>query len=483
MAKGKPILSNIDPLNTGFILDPANPVPPKTIKYPIQKDKLIVRFKTPAAFEKYKNQISNSGVIVNQLYFFEKGTKYDLLSESEKKLYNTAFLETSPNKPINMENEYKKLNLSDDVAYAMFDQAYRLFAETPTQDSEEANWWFKAINAVNALGAYQQHPQNIAKVAVIDSGIDHKYIRSQNLNQGHPDLDVNSFIKHENRRDFKKLTWDEYGNLTCSGNGLAIPIDQQSYDDVHGTHVAGIIGALDNKYYTVGIAHQSRLMNLWAFPGATERTLAVAIKYAANNVIEEEKDKENSKKYYVLRVINASWGSRINLNENPNVGKALKDAIDYACTKGIVFVCAAGNEDGPVENFVPSGFDNVIAVGSVYPSPKNAQIVRAPSSNYGKNVIGAPGVNIESLDASVDDKILPLSGTSMAAAFVSGLVARMLEIRPDLVKVNVQEPTCNHAIRVLEAIKVIDQGIFYADGDTKIIGRGLIDVDGTLGSL
>ena len=201
-------------------------------------------------------------------------------------------------------------------------------------------------------------------------------------------------------------------------------------------------------------------MNLRAYPDPTEATLCAAIRYAADNK---------------ARVINASWGTRIDAS-NLNVGSALRTAIDYACSKGTVVVCAAGDDGVDVSQYVPAGFDNVITVGSVKKGATAGNYIKSESSNDGARVISAPGVRISSLHAGNNNVMLIDSGTSMSAAYVSGLVARMLDREPNLIEpVAAGAGPCNAADIILNHI--------HTNPLPGSIGHGIIDVEATLSNL
>lgn len=464
--------------------------------YAINKTRLIARFKTPQAIEIFKAAKNNAALQVNKLHFFERGTKYDGLSPTEQNLYNTVLI-SAKGKPVTLEKTYSNLKGDPTVAYVQYDQRYELFT-TPDQNLAINEWWFSAINCKDALKAYNVNNKHIVKVAVIDTGIDHLFKAKPGGSAyiGHPDLDPTSFESTINRRDFRSLEWDDKGLEILNKEGNTIHMYSDGDLEVHGTHVAGIIGALLNNTHTVGIAHKSLLMNLRAFPDATDISLTLAIRYAVNNAYEKiNKIEKIGEKEIFVRVINASWGSKIDYDQNPTVGNALKDAITDACSKGIVFVCAAGNgtnENGlDVKDFVPSNFDNVITVGSVYPSPDDpTKIIRADSSNYGKKVLGAPGVKIASLYADHDNQMLDQSGTSMATAFVSGLVARMLNKQPTLLDSVAPNQVVDKILNKIKRLPIqsspndiIDPNRPIDSNNLKAIGLGMIDVDETLNNL
>jgi subtilisin family serine protease len=139
------------------------------------------------------------------------------------------------------------------------------------------------------------------------------------------------------------------------------------------------------------------------------------------------------------QVINCSWGRM--LNDSRGISErnleGLKNALDntYEFTP-IVAVAAAGNlhkgqpqeegnRDNPANQYYPANFnlDNVIAVAF---STKDGSL--AKRSCYGKQSIHltAPGVAIISASCSGDRIYRVLSGTSMAAPYVTGSIALMM---------------------------------------------------------
>jgi len=208
----------------------------------------------------------------------------------------------------------------------------------------------------------------------------------------------------------------------------SLPHDPQGSADVkgpdatHGTHVAGIIGAVAAGGSDVrGIAPMVAIMALRAVPDGDERDAEVAraIRYAADNG---------------AQVINMSFG------KGYSPGKAAVDsAVRYASQKGVLLVHAAGN-DGADNDAVPSFPSRRLADGEEAAmwleigasSWKSGADLPAEFSNYGQRMVDlfAPGVDINSTvpGGGVEEN----SGTSMAAPVVSGVAALLLSYFPSL---------------------------------------------------
>jgi len=268
-----------------------------------------------------------------------------------------------------------------------------------------------ALDAISATRAWDvtTGSRNVV-VAVVDSGID--------LN--HPDLKAN--------------LWTNPGEIP--GNG--IDDDHNGFvDDVHGwnfvandgnvqdgyghgTHVAGIIGAVGNN--GVGVT------------GINWNVSIMPLKFQDDHGVGYTGDAIKAVQYATMMrrdygvnvvVINASWGG------GTGYSSLLETAIRDAGSAGITFVAAAGNSgtNNDVSTRYPSGYDlpNVIAVGACDSTGSLAGF-----SDYGATSVdlAAPGTSIYST--------LPggqygwLAGTSQAAPQVSGTVALLAAAKPGI---------------------------------------------------
>ena len=163
----------------------------------------------------------------------------------------------------------------------------------------------------------------------------------------------------------------------------------------HGTHVAGTIAAALNNRGVVGMAPKVALYDVRVFHAEGTAKMTNIIKgidwCISNN----------------MHVINMSFGTM-------QQSEALSRMIRKADNAGIVMVASAGNSGGLIE--YPAAYKEVVAVGALNKDGELAEF-----SCRGRLGAKAPGVDIYS--TWLDGKYRTLSGTSMAAAHVSGLAA------------------------------------------------------------
>ena len=254
-------------------------------------------------------------------------------------------------------------------------------------------------------------------------------------------------------------------NLDCSVRAVIVQDDPTDYaqhsgygnadvtgpDAGHGTHVAGIIGALRaNNAGNRGVADAVRIMAVRAVPNGDERDkdVANAIRYAVDNG---------------ANIINMSFGKAL------SPGKpAVDEAVRYAVSKGVLLVHAAGNDGKDVDtenNFPNASLGGTrraatwVEVGAS--GPEVGAAFAAPFSNYGrKNVdLFAPGVSIFStLPGGVWGRN---DGTSMAAPVVSGVAALVMAYYPTLTAEQVR------SVLVASARRFPNLQVSTPGGDTR----------------
>lgn len=276
---------------------------------------------------------------------------------------------------------------------------------TPNDPYYSSQW---ALSSVRASTAWRSTTgSNGPIVAVIDTG----------AALSHPDLAANLVQGY----DFV--------------NDDSSPDDDEA-DGGHGTHVAGIIGAVGNNGTgMVGMNWTARVMPIKVLDydgsGWTSDVIQ-GIYYAVN---------------HGARVINLSLGG-------PDYESDLASAVAAAQSNGCVVVAAAGNEGTQVS--YPAAYDGVLAVGAVDSSN------RVPDWSYTGSYLDvvAPGVSVLSTLISGYDS---WSGTSMATPHVSGLAALIWAANPSLTRA-----------QVISRITSTAQDLGSSGWDTTY-GYGLID--------
>lgn len=216
--------------------------------------------------------------------------------------------------------------------------------------------------------------------------------------------------------------------------GSSFPADASG----HGTHVAGIICAR-TETDTIGIAPEAEWMAAAVVDrGTTKQTTVSNILDAFQWAMNPDGDINTFQD--VPDVINNSWG--FPKNAYPDCEEIFWQAIDNVEAAGIVVVFAAGNE-GP-ERFTmrlpadrASSPYNSFSTGAVGLTDSGFQIAsfssRGPSrcdSTRAKPELSAPGVNIYSTYLNGQYHIM--SGTSMAAPFVSAAAAILRQLDPEI---------------------------------------------------
>lgn len=187
----------------------------------------------------------------------------------------------------------------------------------------------------------------------------------------------------------------------------------------HGSHVAGILGAVgDNGVGMVGTAWKARMMICKFLDPQLQGAVSDAIECIEYSRI------------HGAKIVNASWGGS---TSSAFSSTALRDAIDSLRQAGIIFVAAAGNftldNDDSSNAFFPASFDldNIISVAATTRDDDLAHF-----SDYGLNTVdlGAPGYIVLSCWSGSDSDYRTDDGTSMSAPHVAAACALAWTLAP-----------------------------------------------------
>ncbi len=280
----------------------------------------------------------------------------------------------------------RELIASGDVKSAQRNNVFKLQQDTAASGDAVKPEGDPAQYGLAKLRLPQAHALSVGAdvtIAVIDSGID----------TSHPEL---------------------AGRIAASFDALG---NAKEGPHIHGTSVASTIAAHSRL---MGAAPSSRLLAIRAFG-------------AQDNAAQDSDANSNS--FVVIKSLDFAVSNRaqvINMSFAGPRDKAIQRSLAAAAAKGIVLVAAAGNGGAKSPPLFPAADKNVIAVSATDQSDR-----LFPASNRGGYIaISAPGVDI--LSAAPGGKYQILSGTSLSAAYVSGVAALMISRSPDIASSDVR---------------------------------------------
>jgi hypothetical protein len=271
---------------------------------------------------------------------------------------------------------------------------------TPNDASFASQWW---LGKTQAAAAWSLLPgrltdfvpmANRVRVAILDTGADCT----------HPD-----FV-------------DVVGGTTATSGGsqfaaalstaivpttITSPACLWQDDHGHGTHVAGILAAATNNgkgIASLGFPAQLMIYKVMDKTGyGSDFDIASGITRAADAG---------------ARIISMSLGGA-------GYSQLLQDAVDYAWSKNVLVIAAAGNSNSSTL-FYPAGANYVLGVGAT-----DSSDAKASFSNFGFGLdVMAPGVNI--LSTYPGNTYVNMSGTSMATPMVSAVAGLIAATTTDL---------------------------------------------------
>lgn len=378
------------------------------------------------------------------------GFEGDTMTAGAQELEN-IFLVELENKKADVKKIIKDYQNNPDIEYA--EPNYLATIQfVPNDPLYTQQWSHNNSNTPNGWDIHKGSPKTI--IAIIDTGVDYTHEdlaaniwRGRYGNPGYDFVDINTadYIN----AGFELIAEEDY-----------IVPDQDPKDlNGHGTHVAGIAAAVgDNGIGVAGVCFKCKILPVragfsikygGAIFGALEYDdIANAIIWATNNGAD---------------IINMSFGSY----ENSSL---LQYAINYALSKGVVLVAAAGNTMSD-QKFYPAAYNKVIAVAAQASDNRKSFY-----SNYGSWVtVIAPGGDSWKNDGLILSTALKTGGqisdpsgykaeqgTSMASPYVAGMVGLILSKYPS-----------RKQSEVINILKITSKSLNETDYD---VGFGKIDV-------
>jgi len=346
--------------------------------------------------------------------------------------------------------------------------------EYPDRDALiETQWGLDKIKVPEGWDIETGSPDKV--IAVIDTGVDWNHpdlesniwineIEANGLDD--VDDDENGFVDDVRGYDFVDInttTYESYGFELLVGEDYTDRDNDPMDFHGHGTHCAGIAGAVTNNAEGVaGVAWNNKIMVVRAAFGIKKNNVIngyldtdaviAAIHYAVENGAD---------------VISMSFGG--------SNYSALQDVIDYAYAEDCVLVAAAGNYgyyDYEIL-YYPAAYDEVIAVAAT-----NSSDGKAYFSSYGDFVdVSAPGVNI--LSTLFDDTYASKKGTSMATPHVAGLGGLLRSHYPSLSNTEIVQLILNNA----DNIDALNPGYEGKLGSGRINVLGALCIEYCMGDL
>ena len=309
-------------------------------------------------------------------------------------------------------SEYPELN---DILFSIDDPTGLMEVQkNPTESS------FSVIDTIEELGVMRLRVNDPIRFAEILSDIEGTFKLERNVRLSTPALPEARILEAEVPFSFNSMTWLGVSEDRQSrGQGVKVAILDTGVDISHpsldGLAIRQVSLLQSNSNRALG--HGTGIASIIAGQSSSLLGLAPSSEILSVQVLDEngQGDAFTIAKGILMavdegsQVINLSLGG---MTSSP----VLDHAIQVANSKGVILVSAVGNDGAPKIAY-PARHKDVVAVSSV-----DAKSRVSTFSNYGEEVdIAAPGVGV--ITAWEDDEYVNFSGTSIAAAFVTGTIA------------------------------------------------------------
>lgn len=359
--------------------------------------------------------VKENNLISNPAFNLKEGNTTDLdeyyaieIPESQEKNSLDLKAQISALKHVNWIEDNEVIHVEPDLPSPEINRVFKPLVNDPyatKQWAVQALGWNKVVEIYNEG---KLKPKKKSKIFILDTGVD------------------------GNHEDLKS-------------NYVSIDKSYDNDDKGHGSHVAGIAAAISNNGIGISsvipgneFASITSIKVLGRFGAGTQRDIINGMLKAVDNG---------------ATVINMSLGGR-SLDSRQ---KAYNDAVQYANKKGCIVVVAAGNDNADARNYAPANANGVITVSAVDTSLHKASFSNSVESIVYK--IAAPGAGIYSTIPG--NQYALFNGTSMAAPYVTGLVALIKSIHPEMNTQSVYDlihSTGTNSLDELSTGKVIHAG-------------------------
>ena len=361
-------------------------------------DGIIVVYKDGTSVSKIKKQLTANDSTTDEISKVDSNTRYAVADVPDDQTIKETI------------QDYEKSSI---VQYAQPNYLYKAYSnDTYYSDL----WHLSKIGATTAATYYNSlsTTKSKVKVAVLDTGANISHVDLQSC------LD-------------KSLSVDITSSETGNYSALTRDVDD------HGTHVTGIIAATANN--SIGVAGVGTTItnnnldvfveNVFTYYKEDRREGIEAGYYADTDDIIKGINYAISNNAQVINMSLGYWEYA-----GTSCDPLLATALDNCESNGITVVCAAGN-DGEDPNYAtlpnyPADYSTCISVTATTSDNRHASY-----SNYNKyKDIAAPGGNEplenEIYSTGADGNYEYMYGTSMAAPVVTGVVAAMYSVNPDI---------------------------------------------------
>ncbi len=271
---------------------------------------------------------------------------------------------------------------------------------------------FETTKAIDAYAAYGVG-DNLVYAVEIDTGI----------NRTHEDFIAENSTQIVEYAKSAFNSTDGGNTFTFVGDGnpfVDVPLNENWDEEGHGTHTAGTIAALGNNGKGVaGVAWKNvRLISYKCFSDSASSGSGSdwAVYSGFADLINWKSSHNITQTIPVNMSLGSSWAGYFEL-----------DMINQALANDIMVIASMGNSGYNAPQY-PAAYSGVMAVGAT--RADGSKVHFSTSGNFIS--VSAPGYNIYSTFNEDNSSYADMSGTSMAAPFVTGTVAYLLTFNKDL---------------------------------------------------